>query len=197
MTMAKIGKILNVTKFRHEGDSIYAFKPKPDPFLCFFHSGKKIIITNAFEKKQDKLSPMEKKKALSYQRIIELELRKVYIMDKEKKDFTSTYERLINEDPEFEKDLEKRYRKFILSELLLAVMEEDHISIRKLAKEAGVSPSLIQDLRTGKKDNLTFRSFSNIVEALGYDIVLEKRRKKTPAPAKLKMTYRKRMISKV
>jgi len=76
-------------------------------------------------------------------------------------------------------------------------MEEDHISIRKLAKEAGVSPSLIQDLRTGKKDNLTFRSFSNIVEALGYDIVLEKRRRKSHTPAKLKMTHRQRTISKV
>lgn len=118
-------------------------------------------------------------------------------MDKEKKDSISTYERLTTEDPEFEKDLKKRYQEFILSELLLAVMEEDHLSIRKLAKEAGVSPSLIQDLRTGKKDNLTFRSFSNIVEALGYDIVLEKRRKKSQAPAKFKMTHRKRTISKV
>lgn len=66
--MAKIGKILNITKFRHEGDGIYAFKPKPDRFLCFFYSGKKIIITNAFAKKQDKLSPIEKKRALSYQK---------------------------------------------------------------------------------------------------------------------------------
>lgn len=68
MVMAKIGKILNITKFRHEGDGIYAFKPKPDRFLCFFYAGKKIIITNAFEKKQDKLSPSEKKKALTFQK---------------------------------------------------------------------------------------------------------------------------------
>ncbi len=68
MTMARVGKILNITKFRHEGDGIYAFKPKPDRFLCFFYSGKKIIITNAFEKKQDKLSPIEKKRALSHQK---------------------------------------------------------------------------------------------------------------------------------
>lgn len=112
-------------------------------------------------------------------------------MDKGKKSFASTYERLIHEDPEFEKDLEKRHKEFILSELLLAVMEEDHISIRKLAKEAGVSPSLIQDLRTGKKDNLTFKSFSNIVEALGYDIILEKRRRKPHPPTKLKMIYQR------
>ncbi len=67
-TMARVGKILNIIKFRHEGDGIYAFKPKPDRFLCFFLSGKKIIITNAFTKKQDKMSPMEKKKALSCQK---------------------------------------------------------------------------------------------------------------------------------
>ena len=115
-------------------------------------------------------------------------------MDKEKKVFSSTYERLIHEDPGFEKDLEKRYREFVLSELLLAVMEEDHISIRKLAKEAEVSPSLIQDIRSGKKDNLTFKSFSHIVEALGYDIVLERRQRKSHAPTKLKMTHRKRKI---
>lgn len=110
-------------------------------------------------------------------------------MNKKGKKFTATYERLIHEDPDFEKDLNKIYREFILSEMLLAVMEEDHVSIRKLAKEAGVSPSLIQDLRSGKKENLTLRSFSNIVEALGYDIVLEKRREKSPLPAKLKIVY--------
>jgi hypothetical protein len=66
--MARVGKILNITKFRHEGDGIYAFKPKPDRFLCFFLSGKKIIITNAFMKKQDKIPPTEKKKALSCQK---------------------------------------------------------------------------------------------------------------------------------
>lgn len=62
VTMARIGKIFNITKFRHEGDAIYAFKPKTDRFLCFFYSGNKIIVTNAFEKKQDKLSLTEKKR---------------------------------------------------------------------------------------------------------------------------------------
>lgn len=114
-------------------------------------------------------------------------------MSKQKKEFASTYERLVHEDPQFEKDLEKKYREFILSELLLAVMEEDHISIRKLAKEAKVSPSLIQDLRTGKKDNLTFKSFSNIVDALGYNLVLEKRRCRKPhTPNKFKLSRSRR-----
>lgn len=62
--LGDIGKIFNIQKFRHEDDKIYAFKPKPDRFLCFFFEGSKIIITNAFEKKTDKLSPREKEKAL-------------------------------------------------------------------------------------------------------------------------------------
>lgn len=38
-TMVEVGQIRNIQKFRHEGDKIYAFKPKPDRFLCFFFSG--------------------------------------------------------------------------------------------------------------------------------------------------------------
>lgn len=64
--MADLGKVYNKTKFRHEGDQIYAFKPKPDRFLCFFYIGKKIIITNAFEKKTNKLPSQEKHKAIRY-----------------------------------------------------------------------------------------------------------------------------------
>jgi len=64
--MADMGSIQNEEKFRHENDQIYAFKPAPDRFLCFFFKGSKIIITNAFEKKTDKLPPREKEKALKY-----------------------------------------------------------------------------------------------------------------------------------
>jgi hypothetical protein len=62
--MADFGKINDFTKFRNEGDEIYAFKPKPDRFLCFFFKGNKIIITNAFEKREDKLPKTEKERAL-------------------------------------------------------------------------------------------------------------------------------------
>jgi uncharacterized protein YnzC (UPF0291/DUF896 family) len=34
--------------------------------LCFFYDGKKIIVTNAFRKKQQKLPPIEKDKAVKY-----------------------------------------------------------------------------------------------------------------------------------
>ncbi len=58
------GEIKDKTKFMNEGDKIYAFKPQPDRFLCFFCEGQKIIVTNAFRKKQQKLPSNEKEKAL-------------------------------------------------------------------------------------------------------------------------------------
>ncbi|HEU5289090.1 MAG TPA: type II toxin-antitoxin system RelE/ParE family toxin [Cyclobacteriaceae bacterium] len=64
--MGDIGKIYDKTKFNNEGDKVYAFKPQPHRFLSFFLQGKKIIVTNAFWKKQDKLPENEKEKALKY-----------------------------------------------------------------------------------------------------------------------------------
>lgn len=62
--LANIGKIYNDQKFRHEGDQIYVFKPLPDRFFCFFYEGSKITITNAYEKKTNKMSTSEKEKSL-------------------------------------------------------------------------------------------------------------------------------------
>jgi hypothetical protein len=58
------GKIFNQEKFRYEGDQIYAFKPSPDRFFCFFFDGAKVIITNAYEKKSAKMPTKEKERAL-------------------------------------------------------------------------------------------------------------------------------------
>ena len=62
--LASMGKIFNIQKFRSEGDQIFAIKPSPDRFLCFFFDGSKIIVTNAYEKKSEKMPPGEKQKAL-------------------------------------------------------------------------------------------------------------------------------------
>ncbi|MDN5215570.1 type II toxin-antitoxin system RelE/ParE family toxin [Fulvivirgaceae bacterium BMA12] len=62
--LAEIGQIRNEEKFRNEGDKIYAFKPQPHRFLCFFFTGSKVIVTNAFVKKQQKLPKAEKERAL-------------------------------------------------------------------------------------------------------------------------------------
>jgi phage-related protein len=62
--MGDLGKIFDKTKFRNEGDQIFAFKPQPDRFLGFSAAGRKIIITHGFVKKSDKLPPGEKDRAL-------------------------------------------------------------------------------------------------------------------------------------
>ncbi len=59
-----VGQIRNKTKFNYEGDKLYAFKPQPHRYLCFFFEGQKIIVTNAFHKKTDKLPENEKDRAL-------------------------------------------------------------------------------------------------------------------------------------
>ncbi len=46
--LGDFGFVSDKTKFRNEGDDIYAMKPQPNRFLSFFFEGNKIIITNAF-----------------------------------------------------------------------------------------------------------------------------------------------------
>ena len=74
--MGDAGKIRNKERFRNEGDKIYAFKPQPHRFLCFFFKGNKIIITNAFMKKQQKLPKAEKAKAMKYKKDYESRIKK-------------------------------------------------------------------------------------------------------------------------
>ncbi len=74
--MGNLGEIRNKTKFNFEGDKIYAFKPQPHRFLCFFFSGGKIVVTNAFHKKTDKLPASEKQKALKYKDDYELRVKR-------------------------------------------------------------------------------------------------------------------------
>ena len=73
------GRISDITKFRNEGDKIFAFKPQPDRFLSFFYTGKKIIVTNAFQKKSQKLPEKEKERAqLAMQNYTERVLKDAY-----------------------------------------------------------------------------------------------------------------------
>jgi len=55
----------------------------------------------------------------------------------------STFEREM-QNLEFRETFEKEYNELLLSELLCAVMEEDEISVRRLAKAANLSPSVIK-----------------------------------------------------
>ena len=64
--IGEFGKIYDITKFRNEGDGIFAFKPQPDRYLSFFTDGRKIIVTNGFRKKTVKLPKNEKELAMKY-----------------------------------------------------------------------------------------------------------------------------------
>ena len=66
--MGDRGKIFDETKFRNEDDGIFAFKYQQNRYLCFFFKGGKIIITNAFIKKSQKMPVREKSRALSIQK---------------------------------------------------------------------------------------------------------------------------------
>lgn len=74
--MGDAGEIKDTTKFNYEGDHLYAFKPKPNRFLCFFFTGKKIILTNAFRKKQPKLPRNEKARAEKHKHDYEMRVKK-------------------------------------------------------------------------------------------------------------------------
>jgi len=81
--MGEVGKIFDSTKFRNEGDQIYAFKPQPDRYLCFFVVGRKIVVTNAFEKKTQKLPAKEKQRALRIKDSFEKRFKKGNYYEKE------------------------------------------------------------------------------------------------------------------
>lgn len=91
------------------------------------------------------------------------------------KKIESTYDEFIESlSTKQKKEFEAEYRELLLSELLIALMNQDGISVRRLAKAAGISPSLIQGIRSGEKENITMRSFLRIMKALGSSVVVKK-----------------------
>lgn len=85
----------------------------------------------------------------------------------------STYKKAM-QNPEFKKEYKKRYKSFILSELIIALMTSNDQSVRSLAKECGISASIINKVRTGKQADLKLSNFLNLMDVFGYDLVLEK-----------------------
>lgn len=85
----------------------------------------------------------------------------------------STFEREMK-SKSFKREFDKTYGHFLLSELIMSLMEKDHKSVRQLASEVGLSPTLIQKLRSGTQTDVKLSNFINISEACGYHLVLEK-----------------------
>lgn len=53
-------------------------------------------------------------------------------------------------------------------------MENDNKTVRSLAKEADISPSVIQDLRSGKQNDIKVSNLIKIAESFGYKVILQK-----------------------
>jgi transcriptional regulator with XRE-family HTH domain len=93
-------------------------------------------------------------------------------MKKPKTD-TSTLDQEM-QNPAFKKAFDKSYKEFLLSELLIALMEDDETSVREIAEKAGLSPTLIQKIRSGKQTDIKMTNFVNIAQICGYKLYLEK-----------------------
>jgi hypothetical protein len=64
------------------------------------------------------------------------------------KKIKSTSEKFIESlSPQELKAFKEGYRNFALSELVLAIMEHDEISVRKLAEIARILPTIVQEIR--------------------------------------------------
>jgi len=86
----------------------------------------------------------------------------------------TTFDKFINGDPKRKEEFDKKYNEFLLSEFVLEKMETEHISVRDLAKKAGVSPTVIQKIRSKNAERINFRTFTSVLNSLGYRIYFEK-----------------------
>lgn len=81
----------------------------------------------------------------------------------------STSERMM-ENPEWKSGFEKSYEDFLISEFMCEQMEHSALSVRELAARAGVSPTTIQHLRTGKAENVKLKTLLSVLHELGYSL---------------------------
>ena len=75
----------------------------------------------------------------------------------------TTFDKFINSDPKEKARFEKEYNEFLFSEFVLEKMETEQISVRELAKKAGVSPTVIQKIRSKNAGKINFRTFMNVI----------------------------------
>ena len=86
----------------------------------------------------------------------------------------TTFDKIINSDPKRKEKFDKEYNEFLLSEFVLEKMESENISVRALAQRAGVSPTVIQKIRSKNAERINFRTFTNVLHSLGYRINIER-----------------------
>ena len=89
----------------------------------------------------------------------------------------STFEREMQETA-FREEFEKEYNEFLLSETIIAMMSDANKSVRKLATETDLSPTVIQNIRSGTQEDIKLSNFINISHACGYKLILEKNKQR-------------------
>ena len=95
------------------------------------------------------------------------------------KKLTTTFDKWMK-NPTIKKAYEEGHEGFVLSELIKSLMENDHKSVRGLAKKIGLSPTVIQDIRSGKQEDMKVKNFISIAHACGYHLLLVNDREKIP-----------------
>ena len=90
-----------------------------------------------------------------------------------KKPMKSTYDEFVS-NPKRKEKFDKEYNDFLLSEFILEKMESENLFVRTLAKKAGVSPTIIQKIRTKNAERINFRTFTNVLHSLGYKVSIER-----------------------
>ena len=84
------------------------------------------------------------------------------------KKIQSTYDRFLKSLTSQErKDFKDEYQELAFAELLIALMQKDDVSVRRLAEEAGISPTIIQGIRSGTRSHVSMQSFFKILQGLG------------------------------
>ena len=114
---------------------------------------------------------MKKKKQSMQEKSMVADKSKVNMEDTMK---TTTEKYLDSLDTAGKKRFYKELRNLALSEMVLASMAKDEISVRKLAKIANVSPTIIQEMRSGKRNGFSLKSFLKVLDSLGFKILLER-----------------------
>ncbi|MBX2967290.1 MAG: helix-turn-helix transcriptional regulator [Cyclobacteriaceae bacterium] len=103
-------------------------------------------------------------------------------MKKKNKRMTTFEREMLNTG--FKEDFDKAYQEFALQELLATMAEGDAKSVRALAKEAGLHPNAIQNLKSGKTSDIKMTSFLKIAKVYGYTLKLVKGKRHIPVASK-------------
>lgn len=77
-------------------------------------------------------------------------------------------------DEDRRKRFEEKYARFIMADIVIGFMEQEQLSVRAMARAMGVSPTVVQDLRSGKRKNLTLKHLLAFADACHAKITIEK-----------------------